>query len=612
MTADPPPRPDAPRMTLAVLATLIVWGALAAAHAELAARTFLFLTRPVLPSSFHLNPMAVAVGPVVNLPIFALAVVAAVVVGRMLRPPRVFESVMFVVLMLIAFEVALVTRRVHVAALLMLAAGMASLVTRLAVRYPTWTMRLVRVTAVVMALAAGIGGAYLVIRPSLDEKNALRSMAAAPDGAPNVVVLILDTVRAIELGVYGNRRPVTPNLDRLARNAIRFDQAYSTAPWTLPSHTTMLTGLYAHEMSSNWSSPWDGAQPLLSEVLRDRGYATAALVGNMVYLHRRWGLDRGFVRYEEYQVDRTVLATTSNLSAQVVGLLNRSKHRVRVNGADARVMRERFARWQRSMDDRPFFAFVNFFDAHAPYGAPAPYDTMFVGRPPRFFDIDNWRQRDSTENAELLVAYQQSLAWLDAQVGALVDDLSQRGVLDRTFLVITADHGEDFGEHGFSGHGGGLFATQTRVPLMVVPPGWRGALTVDEPVTLRDLPATIAEAARLSDGSFPGTSWSRFWVPNKPVPRSPSPILTEVTRDPRLTDWYPASRGSMRSIVVDRLSYTRVLGDTTSEWLYDLSRDPMELVDVAKDSAYAGRLAQLRAAMDDAVRGAPPPGTQRQ
>ena len=589
-------------MTLAVLATLVIWGALAGAQAELAARAVVFATQNVLVSNFYINPMAIAVGPAVNLPIFAIAVLLAVLVGRMLRPPRTFESVVFVVLTLVAYEVALVTWRIHAAALLLLAAGCASVVTRIVARFPFGSLRFARITAVLMAVVAAGGGVYLAMQPSLIEKRALRGTALPPAGSPNVVILILDTVRAIELGMYGNDRPVTPHLDSLARNAIRFQKAYATASWTLPSHTSMLTGRYAHEVSSNWFKPYDGQFPLLSEVLRDRGYATAAFAGNFVYLQKRWGLDRGFIRYEEYQVDRSALATTSNLSKAIVGLLNtEARHRIHVYGPNASVLRGRFARWQRTVGDRPFFALVNLFDAHAPYGAVAPYDTMFLGRRPRFYDIANWKQRDSIENSELHSAYQQAIASLDAQVGALVADLRQRGVLDRTFLVITSDHGEEFGEHGFSGHGGGLFATQTRVPLLVIPPGWNGAFAVDDDVTLRDLAATIAEATQLSKGTFPGTSLSRYWVPNKPAPDEPSPILSEVGQGPLLEPWYQAARGSLRSIVQDSLSYTRLLGDSGTEWLFDLASDPLERVDLSHHPAYAGRLARLRAAMDHAV-----------
>lgn len=587
---------EAPQVSFATAVTLAVWGALAGAHAELATRGVLLATRPALGSSFHFNPLAIGIGPIVNLPLFVVAVAIAWLIGRNLRPPRVFATIVFVVSALVAFEVAMVTRRVHLAALALLAVGCASVATRVAVRVPAWSLRLIRASAVVMAIVAIVGGTLLAVRPSVEENRALRSIAAPADDPPNVVLLILDTVRATELGLYGNPRPVSPNLDSLARNAIRYEFAYTTAPWTLPSHTTMLTGRYAHEFSSNWTQPYDGAHPTVTQLLRDRGYATGAFVGNVVYLNRRWGLNRGFVRYEDYQLDATVSWTTSSLMQLVVGgLKNDSRRGVFTKGADARVLRARFARWQRSIGDRPFFAMINLFEAHAPYGARAPYDTMFIGRLPRFYDINALRPRDKAEHEELQAGYDQGIAWVDAQVGLLLDDLRQSGVLDRTLLIITSDHGEAFGEHGYSGHGGGVHSTQSRVPLLIVPPGWRGSLNVDAPVSLRDLAATIVEATRLPAGSLPGVSLSRHWTRTRADGAASSPILVEVAEYSRLTDWYPSSGGSLQSVVADGMAYTVQEGGR--EWLYDLALDPQEQVDVSKDPSYADRLSRLRDAL---------------
>jgi arylsulfatase A-like enzyme len=595
-----PETTGADRPSFAAVATLIAWGALAGAHLELAARAFLFATRPTMGTSFHFNPMAIAIGPMVNLPLFAAAAAIAWAVAARRNPSRIRPAIIFATSALVVLEVALVTRQVHWAALAILAAGCASVAMRVANRFPLASTRFFHASTAAMAVIAVTGAAWLTMRSSIAEKRALSALPTPPSDSPNVVVLILDTVRAIELGLYGNARPVSPNLDSLARNAIRFEYAYATAPWTLPSHTTMLTGRYPHEFSADWLEPYDGAHPLLSELLRDRGYATGAFVGNIVYLSRRWGLDRGFIRYEDYQADATALRTTSNLTRLVIDLLNtESRYRVRINGIDARVIRERFSRWQRSLDDRPFFAFINLFDAHAPYGAPAPFDTMFLGRRPRSYDINDFRQRDAAENAELLGGYQQAIAYLDAEVGALVDDLRQRGVLDRTLLVITSDHGEDFGEHGYSGHGGGVHATQSRVPLLIVPPRFRGSLSVGGYVTLRDLAATIAEATRLEPGSVPGKSLSRHWTVASRDSMPDSPVLVELSATDNLTTWYPAAHGALRSIVQDRTSYT--MRDGGGEWLYDLDRDPIEQVDLATDTSFASTVSRLRAALLNAL-----------
>ena len=552
--------------------------------------------RPGLDSSFHFNPLAVGVGPIVNLPIFAIMVLMAGLVARMLRPQKLFEAIVFVVSGLACYEVILVTQQLYPAALACLAAGMSSIVTQLVSRFPSQSLRLVRVTTATMAAAAIAGTAWLASGPRRAEANALATVAPAPPDAPNVVFLILDTVRAMGLGMYGNPRNTSPSLDSLARNGIRFERAWSTAPWTLPSHATMLTGRYGHELSTDWSSPYDGKFPLLSERLRDRGYATAAFVGNLTYLSRRWGLDDGFMRYEDYQVDPTVLWTTSNLGTRVLKLVNSpSRHRVLTNGTSARLIRERFGAWQRSIGDRPFFAFINLFDAHAPYGAPAPYDTMFIGRRPRFYDIDNWQQRDSTEFEELRTGYEQAIAWLDSQVGAIIADLRDRGMLDRTLIIVTSDHGEEFGEHGYSGHGASLHATQLRVPLLIVPPGWRGSMQVGDDVSLRDLAATVADVAGLGEESMPGNSLTRYWRPSDIAAGEASPILSEVTGRPKIRPWYPSSRGSLRSIVEGRMSDVKQVGGP--EWLFDLARDPLELHDLSGSPEYANSLKSLREAL---------------
>jgi arylsulfatase A-like enzyme len=272
-----------------------------------------------------------------------------------------------------------------------------------------------------------------------------------------------------------------------------------------------------------------------------------------------------------------------------------SPYRVLANGTSARLIRERFGAWQRSIGDRPFFAFINFFDAHAPYGAPAPYDTMFLGRRPTFYDIDDWRQRDSTELYELRTGYQQAIAWLDSQVGSLIADLRQRGVLDRTLIVVTADHGEDFGEHGYSGHGASLHSTQLRVPLVIVPPGWREPKQVSDDVSLRDLAATVVHITGLADAAMPGNSLTRYWRQGDIAGSEASPVLAEVTKAPRIKSWYPSSGGAMRSIVDGRMNYVVQVGGR--EWLFDLNRDPLELHNLAELPAYQDSLVRMRAAL---------------
>ena len=124
-----------------------------------------------------------------------------------------------------------------------------------------------------------------------------------PAGSPNVLLIVLDTVRADHLSLYGYPRPTTPNLERLARRGIRFDQARAAAPWTLASHANMFTGRWPHELAVEWMRPLRGDVPTLAEYLGSLGYATAGFAGNTFYCSYDSGLDRGFTHYEDYVLD---------------------------------------------------------------------------------------------------------------------------------------------------------------------------------------------------------------------------------------------------------------------------------------------------------------------
>ena len=124
-----------------------------------------------------------------------------------------------------------------------------------------------------------------------------------PPDAPNVLLIVLDTVRADHLSLYGYRRPTSPTLERLARRGVRFDEARATAPWTLPSHASLFTGRWPHELGVKWLTPWRGNDPTLAEYLGSRGYATAGFVANTLYCSYDSGLGRGFTRYDDYILD---------------------------------------------------------------------------------------------------------------------------------------------------------------------------------------------------------------------------------------------------------------------------------------------------------------------
>ncbi len=150
-----------------------------------------------------------------------------------------------------------------------------------------------------------------------NERRAARLRPAPVAGAPNILLIVLDTVRSLSLSVYGYERVTTPELERWAPNAVRFARALSTAPWTLPSHSTMFTGHFPHEMTADWRTPLDGRYPTLAEVLESHGYRSAGFVANTMYCSYETGIRRGFAHYEDYPVNLGRILFSSTLGKLV-------------------------------------------------------------------------------------------------------------------------------------------------------------------------------------------------------------------------------------------------------------------------------------------------------
>ncbi len=253
----------------------------------------------------------------------------------------------------------------------------------------------------------------------------------------NVLLVTLDTVRQDRLGCYGDRRASTPNLDRVAAEGIRFDDAVTSAPLTRPSHATILTGLYPpnHGTRSNSMGYLPEDRLTLAETLQERGYETAAFIGCFV-LDARFGMDQGFALYDFTVSDR-------GYRPDMVDYNERPADQV----TDAAI------RWlqQRSRDgeSRPFFAWVHYFDAHLPFRSPLANDPRFTGRP-----------------------YDAEIAFVDQQFGRLLGALEAEGARGRTLVVVASDHGEGLGDHGEQSHGLLLYETTVRVPLLFSCPAW--------------------------------------------------------------------------------------------------------------------------------------------
>lgn len=444
-----------------------------------------------------------------------------------------------------AFSALLVFSKISWWAWLVVGIGVGVQVARLATRHTVAFFRGVRWTGGGLAAAFVLMGGVGEWQRRMNERRAMAALPAASPRAPNVLLLILDTVRARSLSLYGWPQQTTPKLDVRAQEGVVFEAAYSTAPWTLPSHSSLFTGKYASLTSADWSSPLDGESATLAEVLRDRGYATGGFVANFIATGYRTGLGRGFIRYQDVKrsFEEIVRNSTIMQSNAVVRALDRWQHDGWLGGAvrallsldlqnpgnylahDSKTGAEvgaEFLRWQATLAaDRPFFAFLNYFDAHLPYVTPDPYLTMF--------------RADTDDHGRYLGA----IRYLDDQVDALLTELDRRGVLEHTIVVISSDHGELFNENGHSRHGSTLYRNVLHVPLVVLAPGLvPGGTRVRQPATLRDVAATVLDlagaAADADDGQpFPGHSMRALMTAAASAQRSE--VVAELNRGVRDT-----------------------------------------------------------------------------
>ena len=485
---------------------------------------------------------------------------------------------------LAAFSVILLFPRLHQYAALALGLGVGIRFSSLvAARVEVWRARLWRVGLASSVLTLALFG-YQTGRRVLGERGMIAALPAAPAAAPNVLFIILDTVRASALSLYGAARPTTPKLVEFARTGTTFDWAFSTAPWTLPSHASMFTGRYSSQQSGNWTTPLDGATATLADVFASNGYATGGFTANLVATPRGFGLERGFSRYEDHRhsLSQMVLSTSlgqansfrnawqaltvQHWPGRALRELARFDFEPRYSYPDndpkpAEEITSSFLRWQRAHSGRPFFAFLNFFDAHGPYDSPARYDTLF-GK--------SDRARDK---------YDRSIRYLDDALGALFDSLSARAVLDQTIVIVASDHGEQFGEHGLGWHSNSLYAQLTHVPLVIRYPGRVPAgVRVAQQVSLRDLAATLTDLSGFTDSrGLEGTSLAAAWL--QPGART-SAALSELSRGINVDAKSLNAQGDMRAVADDSLHYIRN-GNGMFE-MYAYRRDGAETQDLAK------------------------------
>jgi arylsulfatase A-like enzyme len=364
----------------------------------------------------------------------------------------------------------------------------------------------------------------------------------------NILLIVIDTLRADHLGAYGYKRPTSPELDRLARDGILFENAWAHAPSTRYSMPALVTGRWPSAIT--WESPPPGAStwwpaisrkhPTIAEVLRQSGYFNGAYYAYL-YFNRLDG--RGFERGVDQYDDRLA-----------VKHINKPTGPAESVGSSAREMADDGIDFIKSYRDQKFFLSLHFYDPHLDYEPHA--DQVQFGN----------RQAD---------LYDGEILFTDRQVGRVIAALRELGIYDKTAIFVTGDHGEGLGEHGITAHGYDLYAPQTKVPLIARVPGL-GSRRVSAPVGHVDVAPTLVNLARApQEGSFLGRSMVDVMAgaPSTKVP-PPGPVFQEVSFPPE-PPRFP--REVVRHGLVSathHLLWNRIPENTVS--CYDLSKDPAE------------------------------------
>lgn len=418
---------------------------------------------------------------------------------------------------------------------------------------------------------------------------------------PNILLLVMDSVRAANLSCYGYQRPTTPNIDALAAQSTLFEQAISVGCWTLPVHASLFTGLYPlnHGVTVSKDALPENF-PTLARRLKDLGYQTACFSNN-AYISDATGLTQGFEVVEDIWrminprgIERTKgsklikklerWGPVATPAVRAIRLLRRARAILKAQrsrkDSGAQITNEKILAWlsQQRRQDSPFFVFVNYMECHERYNPPYPYNRKFM--PTRF---SAWRvaqvspnkdevltspaQRRADDLEIMRALYDGALNYLDDKIGELVRFIEAQGLLDDTVIVVTSDHGDSLGEHNQLGHRLTLYEQLVHVPLIIrYPARFAPGTRVSHQVQLADLFPTFLELAGADTAETAANGFHSLLAPPKAAER---PFTVAENTAPKSLDNVLA-----RMIRTDRYKY--IWKSNQQHELYDLTRDPEE------------------------------------
>jgi arylsulfatase A-like enzyme/Flp pilus assembly protein TadD len=371
----------------------------------------------------------------------------------------------------------------------------------------------------------------------------------------NLLVVTLDTTRADRIGAYGYGGGSTPNIDRIAAEGVIFENTQAVAPLTLPTHCTILTGLWppAHGVRDNGGFVLSDRNQTLATILRSRGYATGAFVGAFV-LDSKWGLDQGFDKYyDKFDIGKTKVRSMGDIARPANEVIDQALP------------------WLQEHETSKFFAWIHLYDPHAPYDPPEPYRTEYARRP-----------------------YVGEIAFADGQLARVIEWLSSTGLLDRTVVVIIGDHGESLGEHGEATHAFFIYEASLRVPFIMRTP--YASMTGRRVRTLArqvDVFPTVLDLLGVETPEHvQGESLVELMVGAQ---------ADDERRESYAESYYPRYHfgwSELRALHSGRYKYI----DAPRPELYDLQHDPHELTNLAEDRpSIVGAMAKRLGALEQAV-----------
>ncbi len=572
----------------------------------------------------HVSKEILWISPIVDLLFFLILALVVWSASRLSTRIPSIRVLCFLLSFLAVYDWLTLTNRLYHRACVLLALGVAVVFTRWVSSHQPQAVRLWEkstpwLVAFFLLVFAGIqSGKWL------HEQRAVASLPPAAPGSPNVLVIVIDTLRADHLSSYGYGRATSPQLDQLAKNGVLFQNAVAPCSWTLPSHASLLTGRYPFEHGLKNVQPWLGwgnknlnGFATLGEALQRSGYRTGAFSANRIFFTGNVGLGRGFIHFEDYfdspadsfirtlygrefarfylnRTEKSKVTRVFRFLGMNAWLDKDTEGSGDYGGAYAKRKRahevnQELVQWIQRDRRRPFFAFLNYLDVHYAYGGPYGYP------------------KPEWDHGTTIDEYDAGVKYVDDYIGRLLRELQREGIAEKTIVIITSDHGESLGEHGMNYHGISLYWNLIHVPLIIsYPEHLPAGLRVATPVSNAAIPATVMNLIGGKDQKeFPGPALNVLWDSSKTGLQWPDPVAqlgqnsVINTQDRLVKGKIPtAADGDMESLVTSR--WHLIIHQKSGEQLYDWTADPGEsedLINTSEGRATALKLkAQLQAA----------------